>query len=142
MKKQQVIKRERHVKALLKSKSESTRSASSASDHTQTFSRLLKAQSSADADIEEGESSQLAFTPPDIDLGDAEAMRSWLLNKADEMAQLGQIGMPIVGWDGKVEGEQEALDRIGFIFAAYKVKYSYVGTPKSQSQSLPCSPRA
>jgi len=69
-------------------------------------------------------------------------MRSWILKKADEMARLGQLAMPTVGWDGKVEGEQEALDRIGFIFAAYKVKYSYVGTPKSLSQSLPYSPRA
>jgi len=137
-KKQQDIKRERHVKVLRKSAA--TRSASSPSDTR--LSRLFKAQSSAIADVEEGESPQLAFTPPDIDLEDEEAMRNWILNKADEMALLGQIALPTVGWDGKVEGEQEALDRIGFIFAAYKVKYSYVGTLKSQSQSSPCSPRA
>ncbi len=123
-------------------KSAATRSASSPSDNTQSFSRLFKAQSNANEDVEEGESPQLAFTPPDIDLEDEEAMRSWILKKADEMARLGQLAMPTVGWDGKVEGEQEALDRIGFIFAAYKVKYSYVGTPKSQSQNFPGSPRA
>ena len=123
-------------------KSAATRSASSPFDNTQSFSRLIRAQSNANEDLEEGESLQLAFTPPDIDLEDEEAMRSWILNKADEMAGLGQLAMPTVGWDGRVEGEQEALDRIGFIFAAYKVKYSYVGTPKSLSQSLPYSPRA
>lgn len=122
-------------------KSAATRSASSPSDR-QSFSRLVRAQSNANEEVEEGQSPQLAFTPPDIDLEDEEAMRSWILKKADEMARLGQLAMPTVGWDGKVEGEQEALDRIGFIFAAYKVKYSYVGTPKSLSQSLPYSPRA
>jgi len=122
-------------------KSAATRSASLPSDR-QSFSRLVRAQSNANEEVEEGQSPQLAFTPPDIDLEDEEAMRSWILKKADEMARLGQLAMPTVGWDGKVEGEQEALDRIGFIFAAYKVKYSYVGTPKSLSQSLPYSPRA
>ena len=62
---------------------------------------------------------------PDIDFEDVNALRRCVLEKAKDLANRGVIALPVVGWDGKEPGEQEALDRISFIFQAYKVKYYY-----------------
>ena len=62
---------------------------------------------------------------PAIDFEDVNALRRCVLEKAMDLANRGVIALPVVGWDGKEPGEQEALDRISFIFQAYKVKYYY-----------------
>ena len=62
---------------------------------------------------------------PDIDFENIDALRRCVLKKAEALANRGVIALPVVGWDGREPGEQDALDRISFIFQAYKVKYYY-----------------
>ena len=65
------------------------------------------------------------FLPPPIDLDDVHAMRGWVVSKGTEMVDHGSIALPTVGWDGSTASEKHALDRISFIFSAYKVQFFY-----------------
>jgi len=132
MKKEREIQGKKQLKARRKFASASSASSLQESPHNQSFTRLFKVQSQAREDPG-NDAGVRVFTPPAIDLNDAEAMRSFILDKAHELVELGAIALPTVGWDGKAAGEQEALDRISFIFAAYKVKYYYVRTEQKSA---------
>lgn len=48
-----------------------------------------------------------------------------VLEIAAELESLGKVVLPALGWDGVLEGEEAALDRIGFLFTMYEVKFWY-----------------
>jgi len=148
----QAIRRKRAERKL--NRSQTTRhGASEASDalhsnplHTNSWTRLQRLQAASMTTLEQGSRQSMPTADPipvrrlsiskmvgrlsiskmsALDLENIEVLRKCVLSKAVDLANRGVIAVPVVGWDGKEPGEQEALDRISFIFQAYKVKYYY-----------------
>ena len=60
-----------------------------------------------------------------VDFNDRQSMAECVLNKARSLVKRGVIALPTVGWDGQTVEEREALQRIEFIFSAYKVEFYF-----------------
>jgi len=52
-------------------------------------------------------------------------LKQKVMEKVEELQSFGVITLPAMGWDGALEGEQEVIDKIGFLFTMYEVKFWY-----------------
>ena len=128
MEQEKIIKRTKTLKRLQKL---STTRGPSEGTSNEGFARAASVQStksftsriSALTDAGEDEDG-IPFVPPEIDLEDMDALRTWVCHKAHSLARSGVIAVPTVGWEGR-NSEIDAMARISFIFSAYKVKYWY-----------------
>jgi len=86
------------------------------------WNRVVRNKKLGETDKNETDTTSKLFLP---DLEDPASMCAWILQKARDLRAQGHIALPSIPWDQSTPEEKLAVDRLGMVFAKYKVEYWY-----------------